>query len=72
MEPAVDEHRAVTGRKDETVTIQPLGSGGVKTERFAKKNGAHICATQGEAEVTGGTGVDGIDGQSAGLCGYSC
>ena len=57
----------MTGREDETVAVQPLRSSGIKTESFAEKDRAHIRATKGKAEVAGGAGMDGIDGQSAGL-----
>jgi hypothetical protein len=69
VKPAVDEHGAVTGGEDEAVAVEPLRSSGIKTETFAKKNGAQIGTSKRKTKVAGGTGMDGIDGESAGFRG---
>ena len=40
MKPAINKHRSMTSREDETVAVQPLWSSGVKTEAFTKKDSA--------------------------------
>jgi hypothetical protein len=67
MKPAVNKHRPMTGREDETVAVQPLWSSRVKTEAFTKKDSAQISATKRKTEMARGASMDGIDGQSAGF-----
>ena len=71
MEPTVNEHRAVTCRKNEAVAVEPLWRSGVEIEGVTEKNGAHICATKRETKVTGRTCVDAIDREATGLSCYS-
>lgn len=65
VQPAVDEHRTVTCGQDEAVAVEPLGSGRVEVERLGEKDGTDFGTTEGESEVAGRAGVDGINGEAA-------
>jgi hypothetical protein len=69
VQPGVDEHGAVTGGEDESVAIQPFRISWVALERFAKKDSANVGGTEWQAEVAGGTLVDGIHGETTGFIG---
>jgi len=69
MEPSVEEHRAVPGREDEAVAVDPLGCGRVEPQAFPEERGPDLGAAEGQAEVAGGTGVHGVDGETAGFVG---
>ena len=51
------------------VAIQPTRGGGSEAHGFAEKDGADFRAAERQTEVAGGTGVDGIHGESTGLIG---
>jgi hypothetical protein len=59
----------VTGGEDESVAIQPFRISWVALERFAKKDSANVGGTEWQAEVAGGTLVDGIHGETTGFIG---
>src|SRR5262249_14224722 len=66
VEPRVEEHRAVTGREDETVAVEPLRVRRAISERVAVEDGTYLRAPEGQAQVAAGAGVDGVDGEPAG------
>ena len=69
VEPRVKKHAAVAGGEDEAVTVEPARALGVVDEGVAEKDGADLGGAERETEVTGGAGVDGVDGEAAGLVG---
>ena len=69
VDPAVDEHRAVSGREDEAVAVDPSGGGGVVAKEVAVEHGTDLGGTQREAQVARMAGGDGVHGQAAGFGG---
>ena len=69
MQPAVEEHRAVAGGQHEAVAVEPAGLVGVVHQRMAVKHGADFRRPERQTEVAGGTFMNGIDGEAAGLGG---
>jgi len=67
VEPGVEEHGAVTGAEDEAIAVEPMGIGGVVGEGLAEENGTDFCATEGETEVTGVAGMNGVHGEATGF-----
>ena len=69
VQPAVKEHRAMARGEDEAVAVQPARLVGIVHEGVAVEHGADLGAAQRQAEVAGGTLVDGVNGEAAGLVG---
>jgi len=46
-----------------------MGVGGVVGEGLPEENGTDFCTTEGEAEVTGVAGVNGVHGEATGFIG---
>ena len=69
MQPAVEKHRPMAGGKHEAVAIEPFGRIRIVAQRLAEQDGPDFRAAERQSEVTGGTGVDGIDGQPTGFVG---
>ena len=65
----VDQHRAVTCRKDEAITIGPIRVGRIMLQEFGEQDRRSISHAERQADMTGFSRFDGIDGQSAnGIC----
>ena len=69
VDPAVDEHRAVAGRKDEAVAVDPGGGSGVVAEEVTVEHGADFGGAERQAEVSRVAGGDGIHGEATGFGG---
>ena len=69
MKPSVKEHTPMPGRQDKAVAIDPLGIGWIDLQVVTKKNGPDFGGSEGESQVSGRTGMNGVDGQPAGLIG---
>jgi hypothetical protein len=70
VEPTIKEHRAVTGRQNKTITVQPPGIRRVESQRMPKKHGPDLGGSKRETQVSGvAGGNDTIDGNSASLIG---
>ena len=67
VQPRVEEHRAVPGREDETVAIQPTRFVGVVDQGVAVKDSADFSRAQGKTQVPGGRFVDRVHGETTGL-----
>ena len=73
IEQRIKQHRAMSGRQDETVTIQPLRSSGIKGQKTGKQHGRHIGSAHRQARMSGfgffhaihGKRTDGIGHQLA-------
>mmetsp|Transcript_52038 Transcript_52038/g.125585 ORF Transcript_52038/g.125585 Transcript_52038/m.125585 type:complete len:636 (-) Transcript_52038:69-1976(-) len=72
VEPRVQEHRPVSGRKDESVTVDPLGVLGVVLHLRSVKDGTDLGGTKGKTHVTGVCGGDRVHGQTTCLVGGCC
>ena len=66
VQPAVEEHRAMTGGEDEAIAIQPLGVRRVVPERVAEEHGADLGAAERQAEVAALARVNGVDREPSG------
>ena len=53
MQPRIKEHRAVAGRENEAVAIEPAGLIGIVLESLAVKHGTDLGAAEGKTEMTG-------------------
>ena len=67
VEPGVKEHAAVSGRQNEIIAPDPARLFGIMLERIAVKDGAHLGASQRQAEVARLRSLHRVHGQSAGL-----
>ena len=70
IEQRVQEHRAVTGRKHETVAISPVGLLGVERQVSGEKDGCDIRCAHGEARVSGVCLLDCVHGQKPDRIGH--
>ena len=59
----------MAGRKNEAVAIEPLRRIRVAAQDLAKQHRANLRAAQRQTEMARGTGMDGINGETAGLVG---
>ena len=69
MQPAVKEHRTMTGTQNEAVAIQPLWVRRIKVQSVAKKHRPNLGSAQWQAQVAGVALMDGIHGKTTGLIG---
>ena len=69
VQPTVEEHRAVTGRKNEAVAVEPLRGIRAVAQGLAEKHRTDLRTTERQTEVTGIAGVHGIHGKSTGFIG---
>mmetsp|Transcript_59790 Transcript_59790/g.177195 ORF Transcript_59790/g.177195 Transcript_59790/m.177195 type:complete len:630 (+) Transcript_59790:400-2289(+) len=69
LEPGIKEHGAVARRKDEAVTVHPLGVLGIVDHLVAVKGGADLGSAEGKAHVARVSGGDGVHSKTAGLVG---
>mmetsp|Transcript_5883 Transcript_5883/g.7631 ORF Transcript_5883/g.7631 Transcript_5883/m.7631 type:complete len:621 (-) Transcript_5883:46-1908(-) len=69
VEPGVKEHGSVSSRKDETVTVHPLGVLGVVGHLGSIKTGSDLGGTEGKTHVTRMCGSDGVHSKTTGLVG---
>ena len=69
VDPAVEEHRPVTGRKHEAVAIDPGGRGRVVAEEVAVEHRTDFSSAKGQSEVTRVASGHGVHGESAGFSG---
>ena len=65
IEQRVEQHRAVTGRQHETVTVRPGRGLRVEGKKAGEKNRCDICCAHGQAGVTGVRLFHGIHGKEA-------
>mmetsp|Transcript_48947 Transcript_48947/g.59214 ORF Transcript_48947/g.59214 Transcript_48947/m.59214 type:complete len:425 (+) Transcript_48947:836-2110(+) len=71
VQPRVKKHRSVTGRKDKTVTVDPLWVLGIITHLRSVQNSADLSSTKGETHMTRVSGGNGIHCQTTSLVGSS-
>ena len=64
MEPAVEEHAAVAGGENKAVAVEPARLGRIVTQGRAEKHRADFRASQGQTQVTGLAGGNGVNGQA--------
>mmetsp|Transcript_10914 Transcript_10914/g.16470 ORF Transcript_10914/g.16470 Transcript_10914/m.16470 type:complete len:430 (-) Transcript_10914:162-1451(-) len=69
VEPGVKEHRSVSSRKDETITVDPLGILGVVLHLRSVKNGSNFGASKGKTHVSRVGGSNGVHGKTTGFVG---
>jgi len=69
VEPGVNEHRSVSSRKDETITVDPLGVLGVVLHLRSVKNGSNFGASKGKTHVSRVGGGNGVHGKTTGFVG---
>jgi hypothetical protein len=69
VQPGIEEHAAVAGREDEAVPVDPARAVRIVDQRVAVKDGADLGAAERQAQMAGGAGVNGVDGEAAGLVG---
>ena len=72
VQPAVEKHRAMAGREDEAVAVEPLRGIRAVAHRLAEEHGTDLGGAERQAEVAGIAGVDGIDGEASGFVGGLC
>ena len=64
VQPRVEEHRAMAGREDEPIAVEPLGVRRGMPERVPEEHGANLGAAQGQAEVAALALVHGVEGEA--------
>ena len=64
VQPAIEEHAAVTCRENKTIAVQPARLFGIVAESRSEKDRSDFGAAQRQAKVAGFAGGDGIDGKS--------
>ena len=69
VQPTVEEHRTVTGGKNEAVAVEPLRRIRAVAQGLTEKHRTDLRTTKRQAEVTGIAGVHGIHGKSTGFVG---
>mmetsp|Transcript_20994 Transcript_20994/g.34638 ORF Transcript_20994/g.34638 Transcript_20994/m.34638 type:complete len:622 (+) Transcript_20994:383-2248(+) len=69
VEPGVKEHRSVSSRKDETITVDPLGVLGVVLHLRSVKNGSNFGASKRKTHVSRVGGSNGVHGKTTGFVG---
>ena len=69
VEPGVKEHAAVAGGEDEAVSVDPARIGRIDLQGLTEKDGTDVGRTEGEAEVTGFAGGNGVNGEAARVAG---
>src|SRR5262249_33731353 len=67
VQPGVEEHTAVAGGEHKIIAIDPTWFVGVMAEGVTLKDGAHLRATQWQAEMTRLRSVDGVNAKAARL-----
>mmetsp|Transcript_23944 Transcript_23944/g.33622 ORF Transcript_23944/g.33622 Transcript_23944/m.33622 type:complete len:524 (-) Transcript_23944:156-1727(-) len=74
VEPRVDEHRSVSSRKDEAITVNPLGVLGVVAHLGSVKNGTNFSSSKRKTHVTRVGSGNGVHSKTTSLvsgCGKS-
>mmetsp|Transcript_15804 Transcript_15804/g.26688 ORF Transcript_15804/g.26688 Transcript_15804/m.26688 type:complete len:467 (-) Transcript_15804:73-1473(-) len=69
VEPGVKEHRSVSSRKDETITVDPLGILGVVLHLRSVKNSSNFGTSKGKTHVSRVGGGNGVHGKTTGFVG---
>ena len=64
VQPAVEEHAAVTRRENKTIAVQPARLFGIVAESRSEKDRPDFGAAQRQTKMAGFAGGDGIDGKS--------
>lgn len=72
VQPTVKEHRAVSRREDETVTVEPTRSIRIEIQGLSKQDGTDFGAPERETQMAGVAGVDSVHGKATGFIGSSC
>mmetsp|Transcript_1811 Transcript_1811/g.4526 ORF Transcript_1811/g.4526 Transcript_1811/m.4526 type:complete len:463 (-) Transcript_1811:145-1533(-) len=69
VKPGVKEHRSVASRKDEAVTVEPLGVLGIVLHLRSVKGGTNLGASKRKTHVSRVSGGNGVHGKTTGLVG---
>src|SRR5260370_33417950 len=64
VQPSVEEHRAVPGRKNEPVAIEPFRVIRAMPQGVTVQNRANLRAAKRQSEVAALTGVNRVDGKA--------
>jgi len=67
MQPRVQEHRSVTSRKDEAISVEPKGVLGVVGEVVAPKLGTNLSAAKRKTQMARVASRDGIQGKTTSI-----
>mmetsp|Transcript_13306 Transcript_13306/g.24968 ORF Transcript_13306/g.24968 Transcript_13306/m.24968 type:complete len:266 (-) Transcript_13306:155-952(-) len=72
VEPRVDEHGSVSGRKDEAITVHPLGVLGVVLHLSTIKSSSNLSSSKGKTHVTRVSSSNGVHGKTTSLVSSLC
>ena len=67
----IEQHRAVTGRKNEAVAVRPSGLGGVEFQELREQHGGDVGGAHRQAGMAGFCLLDGIHRQRADRIGHT-
>jgi hypothetical protein len=71
VEPRVKEHRSVSSREDETITVDPFGVLGIVLKLSSVKSGTDFGTTQRKTHVTRVSGGNGVHSKTTSFVGSS-
>mmetsp|Transcript_35856 Transcript_35856/g.70594 ORF Transcript_35856/g.70594 Transcript_35856/m.70594 type:complete len:488 (-) Transcript_35856:336-1799(-) len=67
VKPRIQEHRTMTGRKNKSVSVQPLRIFGVLLKNVSVENGTDLSSAKGKTKVPRLCGSNGVHGKTTGL-----